>query len=54
MSGDLMLKSMLKFAQKTINSSAGNKYREIYLSRYPQDEHRCAGCKSVFLCRVFK
>ncbi|AJY52793.1 HNH endonuclease (plasmid) [Halomonas sp. KO116] len=43
-----MLKSMLKIAQNTINSKTGSGYRKIYLSRYQQDEHACAGCKSTF------
>ncbi|MFV9473426.1 HNH endonuclease [Advenella sp. RU8] len=43
-----MLDFFLKHAQKTVNSLVGSNYREIYFSRYPQDDFKCAGCDSIF------
>lgn len=43
-----MLDFLLKSAQKTVNKAVGSDYRKIFLSKYPQDEFACAGCKSVF------
>lgn len=42
-----MLKKFFSGVQKTVNTSAGGKYTEIYFSRYPQDKHECVGCSRV-------
>lgn len=43
-----MLSSLLKHAQKTVNSMTGSNYRQIYFSKYSQDNHTCAQCRSIF------
>ena len=40
-----MLDFLLKHAQKVVNDQVGNNYRAIYLKKYPQDTHTCAGCR---------
>lgn len=43
-----MFGSILKHAQKVVNTAVGSDYRKIFFSKYPQDDFICAGCKNSF------
>lgn len=39
-----MLKGLFSSVQKVVNNSVGKNYREIYFSRYQQENHDCKEC----------